>query len=172
MRPQTESDETSSEMMRQVCVECGAQCCKYGGAIATELEVQAIVDSGYEDHFERIAANVLITEWGEEGVCPYLVGSQCSIYEVRPFRCRAYPVVQFSSGEVLVARCPLLPLLSAAEIERNGKLLARCPPAIVRPAARYMERHRDVLAIRSSRFEKMTLEEAIAERHTSEPPSS
>ncbi|TFF94207.1 YkgJ family cysteine cluster protein [Candidatus Thorarchaeota archaeon] len=159
---ETENEEDISGKMQKVCRNCGAHCCKYGGAIATKLEVQAILDSGYEDHFERIAQDVFITRWGADGICPYLLDAQCSIYEVRPLRCRAYPVLQVSTGEVLIAECPLLSFVSATEIERHNKLLSACPPSIVQPAAEYMEQHREVLAMRSSRFDKLTVGEAIA----------
>lgn len=163
---QMNPDDTTSEIMKGVCIRCGAHCCKYGGAIATELEVQAVVESGYANHFEMVADNVFITRWGDKGVCPYLVESECSIYEVRPLRCRVYPVIQVSSGEILVADCPLLPFLSPDELERSSRLLSLCPSHIVQGAAEHMEQYKTVLEMRCSRFEQICIEEAIARNST------
>lgn len=160
----SETDDGSSrvEAMKSTCRQCGAHCCTYGGAVATALEVRAVVELGHPNHFERLSDNVFVTSWGDDGVCPYLNRTTCEIYDVRPLRCRAYPVVQMSNGEIVVANCPLLPYLKPSEIRQRSSLLSRCPSESVRHTARFMERHHSDLEMRSSRFEKMSVDEALA----------
>jgi Fe-S-cluster containining protein len=151
-----------NEQMKAVCKECGAHCCRYGGAIATDLEVRAIAALGHPNHFKRVADDVLITPWGESGFCPYLEGNKCIIHSVRPLRCRAYPIFQIGTGEIFVAECPLLPYVSTEEVEQYAQLLSQCPSRIVRIAAAHMGQHQETLEMRASRFRNLKPEEAIA----------
>ena len=162
MDAQDESSGIRAERMKAVCRDCGSHCCRYGGAIATDLEVRAIVALGHPNYFERVAEDVLITHWGENGFCPYLEGHECTIHSVRPFRCRAYPVFQVGTGDVFVAECPLLAYVSPEEVEQSAQLLSQCPSRIVRIAAAHMNHHRETLEIRGSRFSRLLPEEAVS----------
>ena len=77
-----------------ICAECGSHCCKLGGVVATRNEVDAILAEGYPNYFIRLSDEVYGVEWGDDGHCPYLDQSKCSIYSVRPLGCRMFPVVQ------------------------------------------------------------------------------
>ncbi|RDE10979.1 MAG: hypothetical protein C4K49_12470 [Candidatus Thorarchaeota archaeon] len=137
---------------RSICVECGAHCCRYGGAVATKEEVRAIVNAGYPDYFDIISEDVRITSWYENGDCPYLHDNACSIYEVRPLRCRAYPILQIATGEVFLSLCPLSPFLPHSEMRGYVRLLMQCPRSFVDEAARHLQFHAQALDKKLSRF--------------------
>lgn len=86
------------------CVKCG-QCCRPIVKISNE-EIEKIESSGKSDFFEwdeNIQSNALKRE---KGVCKFLKRDDdffvCSIYDVRPATCRAYP---FVDGRIKVVDC-------------------------------------------------------------------
>jgi Fe-S-cluster containining protein len=137
---------------RSICIECGAHCCRDGGAVATNEEVLAILNAGYPDYFEVVSEDVRITSWQENGDCPYLHDNTCSVYEVRPLRCRAYPILQIASGEVFLSLCPLGQHLSHSEMRGYVRLLMQCPRSFVDDAARHLQVHSQALEKKLRRF--------------------
>ncbi|NWF94572.1 MAG: YkgJ family cysteine cluster protein [Candidatus Thorarchaeota archaeon] len=137
---------------RGVCIACGAMCCKLGGALAMEEEVEAIRAHGYPDYFEQVSEGAWMTRWGDDGVCPYLTDDGCAIYEVRPLRCRAFPVIQMSSGEVFLSQCPLAEQMSPDTMEESKNLLLQTPAAVLVDSARHLSRHAAILKMRISRY--------------------
>lgn len=137
---------------RSICVECGAHCCRYGGAVATKEETLAIVNAGYPDCFEVVSEDVRITQWNENGDCPYLDDNACSIYEVRPLRCRAYPIFQIATGEVFLSLCPLSQYVSHSEMRGYVRLLMQCPRSFVDDAAGHLQIHAQALEKKLRRF--------------------
>lgn len=140
------------ESPAQVCAQCGVHCCRLGGAVATREEVLAVRAAGYKDHFERVAADVYVTRWTHDGTCPYLVETTCSIYDMRPLRCRAFPVFQTGSGEVFLAKCPLEQVLSSKDVRATRDLLLQCPDDVVRDAAKHLNPHASTLEKRMKRY--------------------
>ncbi len=146
--------DTSSNDELDICKSCGSHCCKFGGAVATGNEVSAIVEMGYPNHFISVSEDVFITEWGDDMACPYLTDGECEIYEVRPLRCRAFPVFQTGSGEVFLSQCPIASYLSQVEITAMARKLSECPSEILEGAASHLEPYVKALERKISRFDK------------------
>ncbi|TFG09264.1 YkgJ family cysteine cluster protein [Candidatus Thorarchaeota archaeon] len=142
---------------KELCIRCGALCCRLGGAVATRNEVEAIIDAGYEDYFKQVSPDVFITHWGREGVCPYLQDDTCSIYEVRPLRCRAFPVHQDSDGEIYLSLCPLASSLDDTEIASYSRLLRSTPSGFLQAAASVLETKARILQRRISRYPRRSI---------------
>lgn len=135
-----------------ICAECGSHCCKLGGVVATRNEVDAILAEGYPNYFIRLSDEVYGVEWGDDGHCPYLDQSKCSIYSVRPLGCRMFPVVQTQRGNIVLVQCPLGSQLSDQEISRRKRLLIDRPEYILRESKHHRERHARELEMRASRY--------------------
>jgi Fe-S-cluster containining protein len=136
------------------CKSCGSHCCKFGGAVATRNEVTAIIEMGYPDYFVSVSNDVFITRWGADMTCPYLNEGACEIYEVRPLRCRAFPVFQTASGEVFLSQCPIASSLSEEEITSMARKLSECPSEILEGAASYLEPYSKTLERKISRYDR------------------
>ena len=135
-----------------ICAECGSHCCKLGGVIATQSEVDAILAEGYPNNFIELSNDVYGTHWGDDGHCPYLDHGKCLIYSVRPLGCRMFPVVQTRSGDIILVHCPLRSRISDEEISRRKKLLLNRPEYILTESRRHRESHSKELRIRASRY--------------------
>lgn len=104
----------------KTCRDCGAKCCKLGGADVTAEERERVLEAGNPDKFRKLGENHY--EMIPVGTtCPYLnADNQCSIYDVRPYACRAFPVhpeIREGAKKYLLAGCPLSNLLSKKEID-------------------------------------------------------
>ncbi len=139
----------------KICGKCGAHCCSYGGTNATKDEVNQIVKAGYKNHFVKVSKNVFITKWGAEGICPYLKNKACSIHSVRPILCKAYPAFILNENDFYIQHCPLLPHLSADEIEKAKKILLSIPTESIMEVNKYFKPYEKIL---SKRFSKYKLE--------------
>lgn len=148
----------SSNDALNICKSCGSHCCKFGGAVATRSEVSAIIEMGYPNHFTAVSEDVFITDWGDDMTCPYLSDGKCEIYEVRPLRCRAFPIFQTGSGQVFLSQCPIASLLSEEEIHNMVEKLAECPSEILEGAASYMGPYAKKLERKISRFDRTRIE--------------
>ena len=137
---------------REICAECGGFCCSFGGATATREEYQEILKSGYEDHFVKMSDNCYITEWGENGICPYQEGSSCTIYDVRPLTCRKFPIVSFNKYDHFIAHCALTEQLSEEEIAELIEMSLQIPDELMDGAVRYLTPHSLVLSDRMNHF--------------------
>ena len=147
-------DISTDENLRpeDVCAECDSHCCKLGGVVATRNEVDAVLAAGYPNYFMRLSEEVYGTEWSDDGHCPYLEQSKCSIYSVRPLGCRMFPVVQTQRGDIVLIHCPLRSQLSDQEISRRKKLLMDRPEYILRESRHHREKHTRELEMRASRY--------------------
>ncbi|MFX1578164.1 MAG: YkgJ family cysteine cluster protein [Promethearchaeota archaeon] len=151
--PDAENDIPAKE----ICHQCGGHCCTFGGAFATQNEVDAIIEYGYPNHFVRLSDGVYGTEWGHDGICPYLEDGLCSIYSLRPLGCRLFPVVQTGAGEIALVECPLANQLSEEEVLRRKHLLAQ-RPSFTTPESDHL-RHMNLreLIIRGTKYNHVIL---------------
>jgi Fe-S-cluster containining protein len=138
---------------KDVCHDCGNQCCKLGGVVATKNEVDAITERGYPNHFVKITRDVYGLEWGKDGSCVYLNDSGCSIYPVRPLGCRMFPVVQTRSHDVILVKCPLASYLSDDEITTRRRILLQRPKYIIKESEHLRQNHIKDLKIRIANYE-------------------
>lgn len=104
-----------------------------------------VLKAGHENHFVRVAEKCYITPWGDDGVCPYLKDSVCTIYDVRPLVCRKFPVVVFSNRECFIAHCPLTEHLLEEEIDYLIELSSGVPREIIEGAAAYLQPYARIL---------------------------
>ncbi len=146
-----------NESIVEICDKCGASCCKLGGAVASELEYKAIIEAGYPDYFKKVGKGVFHTIWKNDGICPYLIGNKCSVYEVRPFGCRSFPVLQMYERGIYLVRCPLAPKLSERIIEERKQVLSQRPKLVVEKSANDLIKHSKTLEMRLSKFELQLL---------------
>ncbi len=142
---------------KDICFDCGGQCCKIGGVIATEQEIEAITQSGHQDYFERLSEDVYGTKWGEDGICAYFENNECSIHSVRPLGCRMFPVVQTKSGDIIVVECPLSSQLSDEELMERKEILIQRPQRIVRESIHHRENHSKDLQMRIAKWDHQLL---------------
>lgn len=142
---------------KDICFECEGQCCKIGGVIATEHEVDAIIQNGYPNHFERLSNDVYGIRWGEDGICTYFENNECSIHSVRPLGCRMFPVVQTSSDDIILVECPLSTQLSHDELIKRKEILRQRPQYIARESMHHREDHVKILQMRIARWNHQVL---------------
>jgi Fe-S-cluster containining protein len=149
--------ETITISQKAICFECGGQCCKLGGIVATENEVKAIVKHGHPNHFERLSDDVYGTRWGEDGICVYYENDECSIHSLRPLGCRLFPVVQTMSGNIILVECSLATHLSEEELLQRKGLLMQRPHNIVQESMHHREGHFKDLQIRITKWNHLRL---------------
>jgi Fe-S-cluster containining protein len=137
----------------EVCRLCGAYCCSLGGTAATKDEKREIIAKGHPDYFVQVSENCYVTEWGEEGVCPYLDGRFCTIYRVRPRVCRKFPVVSFDKKVHFIAHCPLAKHLSASDVDRLIELSESIPREIIEGSKKYLIPHAEIIEDRIRGFD-------------------
>lgn len=138
---------------KAICSDCGSQCCKLGGAVATKNEIDAIAELGYPNHFFKLSNDVYGLDWGSNGRCVYLNDSGCSIYPVRPLGCRMFPVVQTINHDVILVKCPLASSLSDDEILTRKRILFQRPKHILRESEQMRQNHIKDLQIWASRYD-------------------
>lgn len=147
------------ESLVDICKRCGAQCCKLGGAIATENEYRAIVETGNPDYFEKVTDGVYQMKWIEpEGRCPYLKDDLCSIYSVRPLGCRMFPVVHVQGIGPHYVRCELSYQLTPATIVERALLLASRPEDVAEAVLAHRKRASRKFERRLSQFDIIFIE--------------
>jgi Fe-S-cluster containining protein len=138
---------------KEVCSDCGSQCCKLGGVVATKNESDAITERGYPNHFVKLTCDVYGIDWGKDGSCVYLNDSGCSIYHVRPLGCRMFPVVQTRNHDVILVKCPLASCLSDDEITTRKRILFQRPKQILRESEKIRQNHIKDLEIWASKYD-------------------
>jgi hypothetical protein len=117
--------------IKDVCNKCGAMCCRAGIIAATGEEHKAIVEAGFEDHFKKEGKIFFIIN--HNSVCPYLKGSACTVYELRPSICRCWPVHPlFRNGKHghHLYTCPLSKHLTEKDLEGLKGLALDVPKEI------------------------------------------
>ncbi|MBD3406985.1 MAG: hypothetical protein GF411_12780 [Candidatus Lokiarchaeota archaeon] len=138
----------------KICTSCESQCCKLGGAVATENEYRAIVETGNPDYFEKVTDGVYQMKWIEpEGRCPYLEDNLCTIYSVRPLGCRMFPVVHVQGIGPHLVRCELSYHLTSATIIERALLLSSRPEEVADAVLDHRKRASCKFERRLSRFD-------------------
>jgi Fe-S-cluster containining protein len=99
-----------------------------GGPDFTRAQREKVLKAGHPDHFIEIRPNQFELK-SRNGVCPYLAKDcSCSIHELRPPACRAWPVhVKYDEGgrEYLLIDCLLTPKFSEEDIREMKKQASR-----------------------------------------------
>ncbi len=98
------------------CKEGCAHCCKRGDYPMSELEFEYLM-LGFEKLSEELKAkikeNIKIAKSSsrESYICPFLINDSCSVYQYRPFVCRAFGVLtEDSKGNPAYPFCTTLGL--------------------------------------------------------------
>ena len=142
----------------EICKECGAYCCSFGGTVATKEELETILNAGHKNYFVGISGDCFNTIWGEYGVCPYLEDSTCTIYDIRPKVCRKFPIITFDNKKHYLVHCPLTKRLSKEEIDECIAIARTCPNELLHGASLYLEPHAKIIEDRLSEFEMEKIE--------------
>ena len=143
--------------LQDTCFDCGNQCCKLGGVVATQNEVDAITKLEYPNHFVKLSTDVYGIEWENGGTCAYLENGKCSIYSVRPLGCRMFPVVQTQNHDIILVKCPLSSFISDDEIGKRRQILLQRPKDIIRKSEQIRSDHIKEVAIRASKYNYLKL---------------
>ena len=151
--PITEDTRNSKD----ICTACGGLCCKLGGVIATQNEIDVIIHRGLTSYFIEIENGIYGIDWGEDGTCPYFENNRCSIHAVRPLGCRLFPVVQTLSREILLVECPLAAHLSEKVVQNRKKIILQRPDFVTRRSEHLRKEHAKELQMRASRFNQVKL---------------
>jgi Fe-S-cluster containining protein len=144
-------------LSEDTCLECGAHCCRLGGVVATQNEVDAIIQRGFPNHFIQLADDIFGIEWSEDGTCTYLENDKCTIYPVRPLGCRMFPVVQEISGGIVLIECRLGSELSEEELVRRKRILEQRPLRIIRESDNHRDEHASDLLMKSTKYSQKIL---------------
>jgi Fe-S-cluster containining protein len=147
----------TDEYLKDVCLECGSHCCKLGGVVATQNEVDAITERGFPNYFIRLSDEVYGIEWGEDGTCAYLEDGRCTIYPVRPLGCRMFPVVQTRSNDIILIECKLAEQLTEEDLETRKRVLKQRPIHIIRESSTLREDHIHDLQMRAAKYNHQKL---------------
>ncbi|MFW9872594.1 MAG: YkgJ family cysteine cluster protein [Candidatus Thorarchaeota archaeon] len=139
--------------IQKICRKCGGYCCSLGGTVATKIEFNEIIKTGYNNYFVRISDNCYITEWGETGICPYFKEYYCTIYEVRPMVCKKFPVFSLNSKEHYLMHCPLTSHLSEKEKEECIALATQIPDETLDRINDYLDPYGEIIEKRMNKFE-------------------
>ena len=120
----------NAAMALKVCQKCKASCCKMGGADFSRVEMLKVLNAGYKNFFMKINDNHYELK-SKKGICPYLArNNSCSIHKCRPLMCQCWPLtINYKSDkkEIMIAKCPLTPLLSKQDIQIMKKQISRIP---------------------------------------------
>lgn len=122
------------ENIKNICVKCGAACCKWEGPWVTAKERAKILKAGFPDYFIEDGKGVYYLKT-KRGVCPYLKNKLCSIQKVKPIDCRAWPVfpkIIKGKRKYFVGMCPLTPHLSFKDIKKLKKLAEKEPTKLLK----------------------------------------
>jgi Fe-S-cluster containining protein len=152
-----ERETRSDQDLEDVCLQCGGHCCKLGGVVATQNEVDAITQRGFPIRFIRLSDELYGIEWGEDGTCVYLEDRRCTIYSVRPLGCRMFPVVQTRSYDIILIECKLGEQLSEDELEKRKKVLQQRPLHVIRESESLREDHIHDLQMRATKHSQKNL---------------
>lgn len=112
-------------MLLEYCRKCKAACCRLGGPDFTRGQMEKVLDAGHPDFFIEINPDHFELR-SRDAVCPYLAEDySCTIHEMRPPACRAWPVHACCEGggrEYLLMDCPIVDKLSDKEL---GEMMAQ-----------------------------------------------
>lgn len=120
-------DKDKLKLVKEICIKCKGTCCKLGRAEFTKKEMQRVINSGYPDYFRKVGNNHYETIT-KNGICAYLNKNNiCSIQDIKPKMCWAWPVNLEFRGKKKVyclMNCRLTPHLSEKEIKVMKKQIS------------------------------------------------
>lgn len=142
----------------EVCIKCGAYCCKLGGPDFTKEEMERVLKAGHPDYFVKIGRNHYELK-GRKGVCPYLKGNNsCLIQKVKPPMCKSWPVdVEYKKNKkaFLLIKCPLTPLLSKQDIGTMRKQAGSTTREIIENSSTHSKLTESDIDLITKRFYKL-----------------
>ena len=125
----------NSPTYRDVCKKCKAYCCSIIRPPITLKEKQDIINSGFEDHFIKVANDIFEIKSKNNNKCPYLTKDlTCKIHKVKPQLCKVWPIVPRQDKikkTFIVIKCPLYQYLSEKELEQAKKEANLISPQII-----------------------------------------
>ena len=109
-----------------ICCKKGCSaCCEKGDYPISELELRYLMQgyAGVDAETKReIQKNISVIEKG--GMCPFLINSECSVYEFRPIICRVHGLAYFYKDKIAKLPYCVNSGLNYAKVHENGELLA------------------------------------------------
>lgn len=159
------SENNAPTSLLSSCIACKAKCCKANQITVTEVGYQKIVDAGHPDHFHKIDMNnetfyVLDHRYNTDAsrntdmACQYLQDGKCSIEDVKPDICAAYPMVSrvdwtgFVKEIVVNPACPAaalaekIPAFKEAALKLTEKINSEISPAL---SMRILNEHNNII---------------------------
>lgn len=107
-------------LVKEICEKCGGKCCKLGGAEFTKSDRDRVLSAGHPNYFRKLSSDHYETKT-KEGVCAYLTKENlCSIQELKPKMCWAWPVsLDYKKHKKVfeLMLCPLTPYITEKEIK-------------------------------------------------------
>lgn len=124
------SDTNAPSSLLSSCIACKAKCCKGKQVTVTEIGYQKIMDAGHPDYFHKTDIQegtfyVLDHVFGndgnvkQDGACPYMQDNKCTIEDVKPDTCAAYPMVRKIDYTGWVKEFGITPDCPAAALAAN-----------------------------------------------------
>jgi Fe-S-cluster containining protein len=104
------------------CHNCQGMCCKNVSFLYEEKEAIIKKLPELKNIFEKAWESGVVLVF--PGVCPFLSENKCSIYALRPSKCKAYPIIQYPRGQNLIAigvqtSCPNYLKISRTDIKQG-----------------------------------------------------
>jgi len=122
------------ENIKNVCMKCGAACCKWEGPRVTAKERAKILKADFPDYFIENGRGLYDMKT-KRGICPYLKNRLCSIQKLKPLACLDWPLLpRIVKGrrKYFVGICPLTPYLSAKDLKKLKKLAEKEPTNLLK----------------------------------------
>jgi Fe-S-cluster containining protein len=122
------------EEVLKICQECGAKCCKLGGADFSEKEMEIVLENGEENLFVKNGENCFEIKT-DNLRCPYLKDDEsCKIHGLRPQECQSWPIYPEFDGKKVVYHlvdCKLTSKLTKKEINELLKIAKEIPKEVL-----------------------------------------
>ncbi len=88
---------------KEICLKCGARCCKSTPAVLTDAETRWVVGhfgGNHVSHLHTKHGNIPVLAKGSDRVsCIFLENDECRIYENRPLTCHFFPILPRITNE-------------------------------------------------------------------------
>jgi Fe-S-cluster containining protein len=104
---------------KMICLKCNAKCCKLATVFFSKDEKSRIEKKGFENFCKKHGK--FFEMKNKAGICIFLKGSLCKIYDVKPEMCSAWPVYPIVSGNkknYIVLNCALSKKLKKEDISK------------------------------------------------------
>ena len=111
----------------EYCAECKAKCCRYGSPFLLESEKRRILNKTKRNVFEKVNEYYII----HQEPCHFLKNNKCSIEEIKPIGCKAWPIgFKIKNNKMVFVvdeNCPAVPHLTEDFINSAKKELLKYP---------------------------------------------